>query len=138
MVAGAGRSHTAGMETTRSRRSVFIVEDSRIVRERLVALLDETQNVCVIGEASTAKDAVEGILRTRPDWVVLDLQLIGSSGIEVLREVRARVPDTRFVVLTSFGTTQYRRVCMQAGADHFFDKTQTAALRELIAAPSKH
>jgi DNA-binding NarL/FixJ family response regulator len=135
MAAGAADSHTGGMETKATPRSVFIVEDSPVVRQRLVALLDETAGVCVVGEADTPKDAVEGILRTRPDWVLLDVQLIGGTGIDVLRQVRARVPDTTFVVLTNLANVHYRKCCIDAGADHFFDKTQTIAVREIIAGP---
>jgi len=116
-------------------RSVFIAEDSRIVRERLVAMLDEIDGVSVVGEAESAQDAVQGILDTRPDWVLLDLQLIGGTGIDVLRQVRSRVPDTKFVVLTNLSTPQYRRICFEAGANHFFDKTQVMTVREVIAGP---
>lgn len=123
------------METTAMPRTVFIVEDSPIVRKRLVALMGETEGVSVVGEADTPQDAVDGILRTRPTWVLLDIQLIGGTGIDVLRRVRTRVPGTRFIVLTQLDNPQYRRICMQAGADHFFDKTQITAVREIIAGP---
>ncbi len=115
--------------------SVFVVEDSPIVRKRLVALLDETPGVAIVGEADCPDDAVEGIRRTRPDWVVLDIQLIGGTGIDVLRRVRADVPKTGFIVLTHLGIAPYRRLAEAAGADYFLDKTETAKLREIIAAP---
>jgi DNA-binding NarL/FixJ family response regulator len=120
---------------TDNRTHVFIVEDSPIVRKRLVAMMDETEGVSVVGEADTEKDAVEGILRTRPDWVLLDVQLIGGSGIEVLRQVRRQVPDTGFIVLTNFNTPQYRRVCIQEGASHFVDKMQVSEIKEILAGP---
>jgi DNA-binding NarL/FixJ family response regulator len=133
---------TASADATRAReaasRSVFIAEDSRIVRARLVAMLDETGGVAVVGQAETAQDAVQGILDTRPDWVLLDLQLIGGSGIEVLRRVRSRVPQTKFIVLTNLSTPQYRRVCLEAGADHFLDKTQAMTVRDVIAGPRQN
>src|SRR5690348_1131190 len=112
----AAGPHTGGMEKTTAPRTVFIVEDSRIVRNRLVALMGEIEGVSVVGEADTPQDAVDGILRTRPTWVLLDIQLIGGTGIEVLRRARAQVPDTRFIVLTQQDNAQYRRTCMQAGA----------------------
>jgi DNA-binding NarL/FixJ family response regulator len=131
----AAGPHTGGVEKVVAPRSVFIVEDSPIVRKRLVALMGEIEGVSVAGEADTPQDAADGILRARPDWVLLDIQLIGGTGIEVLRQVRTRVPGTRFIVLTHMDNPQYRRICMQAGADYFFDKTQTTAIREIIAGP---
>ena len=126
------------MENIIPPRSVFIVEDSRIVRERLAALVGEIEGVSVVGEADNPQDAVDGILRKRPDWVLLDIQLIGGTGLEVLRRVRTRVPGTRFIVLTQLDNPQYRRTCIEAGADHFFEKTQTTAVRDIIAGPFRH
>ena len=136
MVRPCPGSHTGGMQNVQdSRTHVFIVEDSPIVRKRLVAMMDETEGVSVVGEADTEKGAVEGILRTRPDWVLLDVQLTDGNGIEVLRQVRKQVPDTGFIVLTNFNTPQYRRTCIQAGASHFVDKMQVTAIKEILAGP---
>jgi len=117
------------------RTSIFIVEDSVSIRERLVVMLGDMDGVSVVGEADTPRAAVEGILRTRPHLVVLDIQLIGGSGIDVLREARPQTPGTVFVVLTNHPNPQYRRICMEAGAAYFFDKsTEIARVREVIAA----
>ncbi len=115
--------------------TVFIVEDSPIVHERLVEMMLDAKGVSIAGHADNANDAIEGILRTRPDWVLLDLQLINSSGIEVLRGVRERVPDTGFIVMTNFNTPQYRRICTEAGASHFLDKTQATLIKEIVTGP---
>lgn len=110
------------MEMRRDRK-VFVVEDSASVRGRLVELLGEIDGVSVVGEAATPDEAVAGILRTKPHCVVLDLQLIDGTGVEVLRTVRADSPEIAFVVLTNHPTAQYRRVCMEAGAAFFLDKS---------------
>ena len=102
---------------------VFIVEDSPAIRARLVELLSTIENVRIVGEADTPTDAVQGILDKRPDCVVLDIQLIGGTGMEVLRAVTPRAPATEFIVLTNHATPQYRRFYMEAGARWFFDKT---------------
>jgi len=116
---------------SRPHTSVFIVEDSPNVRQRLVAMLGETESVSVVGEADTPGDAIAGILRTRPDWVVLDIQLIGGTGIQVLREVHAQVPDTEFIVLTNIGSG-YQSICAEAGASHFVDKRDADTLKDII------
>jgi DNA-binding NarL/FixJ family response regulator len=114
--------------------NVFIVEDSESIRRRLAGLLGDIEGVTVVGQADTPREALEGILRTRPDSVVLDIQLIGGSGLEVLRKAHPQVPATVFIVVTNHADPQYRRVCMQAGAAYFFDKSsEIAKVREVIA-----
>ena len=114
----------AAMEKTATERiTAFLVEDSLPIRERLVALLTGTQGIAIVGEADTPKGAVEGILRTRPDSVVLDIHLSGGSGLEVLRTVRPMAPGTVFVVLTNHPNSQYRRIFADAGASAFLDKS---------------
>lgn len=114
------------MENTPSpgaRIKAFVVEDSPHVRLRLSALLSQTDRIVIVGEADTPKNAVEGILRTHPDCVVLDIHLAGGSGLEVLKTVLPISPDTVFVVLTNQPTMQYRRIFTDAGASAFLDKT---------------
>jgi two-component system response regulator DevR len=129
--------HTALMEraTSEVRNRVFIVEDSPALRERLAALLGDIEGVSVVGEADSVRTAVEGILRTRPESVVLDIQLLDGSGIEVLRRVCPQAPEVVFVVLTNHANPQYRRICMEAGASHFLDKsTEIGKIKEVITA----
>lgn len=116
------------------RTHVFIVEDSAQVRQRLTGMLGGIEGVAVVGEAETPDEALEGILRTRPDSVLLDLHLIGGSGLEVLRRAQPQTPGTVFIVLTNHADPQYRRACMEAGAAYFFDKTRDLEkVRDVIA-----
>jgi DNA-binding NarL/FixJ family response regulator len=112
---------------------VFIVDDSPPIRERLIELL-AGDAVTVVGEAETPGDAIAGIRRTRPDCVVLDLKLIGGSGIEVLHSLRPEFPDTTFIVLSNHSDVPYRRSCEAAGASFFLDKTtEFGKIASLIA-----
>ena len=136
MVRRAGGTDTGGMENLshQTRTRAFVVENSPSIRERLCGLLGEVKGVSIVGEAATPLAAVEGILRTRPDVVVLDIHLTGGSGIEVLRRVRPETPGVVFIVLTNDPNPHYRRACMEAGASHFLDKTaEFGKLREVIA-----
>jgi DNA-binding NarL/FixJ family response regulator len=118
---------------TRNCSRVFIVEDSAPIRSRLVELLGEIEGVCVVGEAETPGDAVTGIQQTKPHCVVLDYQLIGGTGVDVLRAVHPTSPEIAFVVLTNHPNAQYRRVCMEAGADWFLDKsTEFGKIKEVV------
>ncbi|HEX8845298.1 MAG TPA: response regulator transcription factor [Pyrinomonadaceae bacterium] len=102
---------------------VFIVEDSTVVRERLMALLTDVQGVEIIGHAEDAACASEFIRIFRPDTVILDLKIQGGSGIDVLREIRQLVPPPLIMVVTNNAIPQSRQRCFDAGADFFLDKT---------------
>ena len=112
------------MQTARTdRTNVFLVENSAPIRMRLAEMLGDMQGVAIVGEAETPASAIEGILRTHPHSVVLDIQLNGGSGIEVLRKVRSVNPGIIFIMLTNHPNPQYRRICMEAGASYFLDKS---------------
>jgi DNA-binding NarL/FixJ family response regulator len=128
-------ANAAGSAASRAPTRVFLVEDSAPILERLTEMLAAIEGVLIIGSAGNAPEASAAILRERPDTVVLDLRLATGSGIDVLRQVHSAAPEVDFIVLTNFATPQYRRVCLQAGASHFIDKsTQIGEVRRLVAA----
>jgi DNA-binding NarL/FixJ family response regulator len=102
---------------------VFIVDDSPVIRERLLHLLEEFPNVEVVGEADIAFEAINSIRRLRPQLVVLDISMPGGSGIYVLETIAKERPRPVVIMLTNFATDQYRRRCHQLGANYFFDKS---------------
>ncbi|HQW20555.1 MAG TPA: response regulator transcription factor [Rhodocyclaceae bacterium] len=102
---------------------VFVVEDSPIVQERLLAMLSDLHQVEVAGVADNTDDAVSDILRLRPDAVVLDIKLRVGSGIEVLKEIRRLGSQSATIMLTNHANEEFRRHCMALGADYFYDKT---------------
>lgn len=102
---------------------VFVVEDSPIVRERLITMLEEIASVELAGEASSAPEAIDGIARTRPDAVIVDLMLARGSGIDVLHAIAREGFEAKTIVLTNYPTDEFFRKCMEAGADYFLDKT---------------
>lgn len=101
---------------------VFIVEDSRVVREHLVAMLSDLQGIEIIGYADHATDATESIRILRPDAVVLDMQIHGGSGIGVLRAIRRLQPPPIVVIFTNDPIPQSRQRYLDAGADFYLDK----------------
>lgn len=102
---------------------VFLVEDSAIIRERLLQLLGGLEGVEVVGDADNAVDAITGILAAGPDVVVLDIKLKNGSGIDVLKRVKQSLPSVTVIMLTNYATSEYRRRCLEAGAEYFLDKT---------------
>jgi DNA-binding NarL/FixJ family response regulator len=102
---------------------IYIVDDSAAIRSRLNDMLNRVEGVRVVGEAAAASTAVTEILSLRPHSVLLDLNLEGSSGMQVLRAIHPQAPDIVFVVLTNHAEPQYRRACERAGATYFLDKS---------------
>lgn len=102
---------------------VFIVDASSIVREHLVALLCDVQGIEITGQAENAAEAIQSIKVLRPDAVILDLQIQGGNGIEVLRDIKRGATSPLVMVFTNDPSPQSELQRMQAGADFFLDKT---------------
>jgi DNA-binding NarL/FixJ family response regulator len=104
---------------------VFVVEDSAPVRERLIEMIREIDDIEVVGEADTFDKAVNGIMNTRPDVAVLDIKLAndGGSGIDVLIQVRKGLPEMKAIVLSNYATPQHMKASADAGAEYFLDKS---------------
>ena len=113
-------NHMAGADM-----KVFVVEDSAAVRERLIEMIREIENIEVVGEADTYDAAVSGILSTRPDVAVLDIKLADErgSGIDVLSEVKRGLPAMKAIVLSNYATPQHMKASADAGAEYFLDKS---------------
>lgn len=110
-------------EAARFDMKIFVVEDSAAVRERLVEMIREVEDVAVVGEAASCAAAVAGMLGARPDVAILDISLPDGSGIEVLARVKREVPDLRGIVLTNYVTPQHLKASADAGAEYFLDKS---------------
>ena len=104
----------------------FIVEDSPVIRENLVAALEEMAPIEVVG---TAEDEVERACRGWPtpqnrcDLVVVDIFLKSGSGLGVLKAAPTRGRAAKLVVLSNYATPDMRRKCLELGADRVFDKS---------------
>jgi two-component system, NarL family, response regulator DevR len=95
---------------------VFLLDDHEVVREGLRGLLEAAGDMTVVGEASTAAEALNRIPATRPDVAVLDVRLPDGNGVEVCREVRAQMPSVACLMLTSFADDEALFNAIMAGA----------------------
>lgn len=115
-------------------QTVYLVEDSAIVRERLEAMLAQVPQARVVGHAGSAREAISDILAKRPDVVLCDLNLTQGTGFDVLRALTAQAPGIECYMLSNFATQPYRRLAAELGARDFFDKSsEFERVRDVVA-----
>ncbi len=105
--------------------NIYLVEDSPVIRESLVATLEELVPAQVVGAAEDEATAVRWLADpSHPvDLVIVDIFLKGGSGLGVLRAAQALPKRYRLVVLSNYATPYMRRECLALGADRVFDKS---------------
>ena len=104
-------------------KRVYVVDDSDFVRERLIEMLSELEEVEIVGGTGDPQEALAAIGEMLPDAVILDIRLPGRSGVEVLRDLKKEEPSPLVIILTNYPYPQYRKECTEAGADHFLNKS---------------
>lgn len=117
---------------------IFLVDDHAVVREALRSLIAQQRDLAVCGEADDTVDAARAIAETGPDVVVMDISLRDSTGLELLRQVRARHQATRVLVLSMHDEKLYAERCIRAGAHGYVMKAESSkrflfAIREVMA-----
>ena len=101
---------------------LLVVDDHRVVRSGLIALLSQHAGFQVVGEAGTVREAVEQTQAQRPDVVLMDVRLPDGRGYDACREIRRLLPETRVLFLTSFADEEIVLESLDAGADGYLLK----------------
>lgn len=114
--------------------SLLVSDDSTYVRQHLVSMLSKLPKVEVIGEAENIAETIEAVQELEPDAIILDIHMPDGSGIDVLKYVKQHVPETIVIMLTNHANAIYKRACLKAGANYFFDKsTEFERAAEVLA-----
>ena len=120
------RTQRCALPRTRRTRAlrVVIVEDSARILTHLAEELSGIDHLCIAGTAATEADALRLLGQGNWDLAILDLQLKEGNGLRVLKAVREQVADSGTIaVFTNYAFPQYRKRCLELGADYFFDKS---------------
>ncbi len=130
-------TNTAPARKTR----VMLVDDHAIVRQGIRMVLESELDIQVVAEADSMRRAVDGAIRTRPDVILMDVRLFEGNGIEATREIRARVPQSKVIIVTSFDDDEALFASIMAGASGYLlkrvDSAQLVrAIREVAAGNS--
>ena len=105
--------------------SIVLADDHTILREGLRALLTSDSNFEIVGEARDGREAVRCVEKLLPDLLLMDLSMPRMSGMDAIREIKRRYPDTKIIALTVHKTEEYLLTTLQAGADGYVLKDAT-------------
>ena len=108
----------------RKRAAIVVVDDHPILRRGLIALLEGEPDLEVRGEAASAQAAIQVIAQEAPDLAIVDLGLDGSDGMDLIKAIRMRHPQTRMVVLSMHDESVYAERVLRAGAHGYVTKQQ--------------
>lgn len=115
----------ADRRSCRSRKvTLFIVDDSAIIVEKITELLQDVNGITSIKSCLSFQEAVDNINRYKPAVVLLDINLPGKSGIELLRFIKANYADIIVIMVTNQNSDYYRKLCLEIGAYEFVDKSK--------------
>jgi two-component system response regulator NreC len=116
----------------REKGKIVIAEDHTILREGLRALLSSQEALEVVGEAEDGREAIRQVEELAPDLILMDLSMPKMNGVEAIREIRRRVPETKILALTVHKAEEFILEVLQAGADGYIPKD--ASSNELMMA----
>ncbi len=107
---------------------VLLVDDHALIRTGNALVIEATDDMIVVGEASSGEEAVAQAVDLGPDVALMDVRMPGIGGIEATRRIVAARPETRVIVLTTFDLDEYAFASLHAGASAFLLKSATPAL----------
>ncbi len=105
---------------------IFIVDDHPILRQGLVKLIDEEKNMHSVGEAGNATEAMKGIEKEKPDLVLVDISLEGTSGLELTKMILAKYPKMLILILSMYDESIYVERVLKAGAKGYLTKREAS------------
>lgn len=126
------------MQGKMKKTQIYLVDDHPLVRESLISLINQQPDLAVCGESDSAARAMREMLAIQPDLAIMDLSLKGSSGLELIKAVKAKMRRLSIVVLSVHDERLYAERCIRAGASAYVMKREPSkriivAVREVLA-----
>jgi len=117
---------------------IVIADDSGLMRERLQQMLSPIEQLEIVGSFANGIETLEALRTLKPDLAILDLNMPGLNGLQVLSEICKEGKNLKFIILTLYASRYYQKLAIHSGADYFFSKVddfETVGLlvREMIA-----
>ncbi len=106
----------------KGKTKILLADDHELVRDGIIALLENEDNLEVVNEAANGKEALEIIEKNTPDLLIVDIRMPELNGIEVVKKVKKDFPDLKTLVLSMHDSSEYVVQCVEAGADGYLLK----------------
>ena len=121
-----------------ARKKIFLVDDHPMMREGLAQLISQEKDLAVCGEAEDAAGALQQIEQLRPDLALVDITLRTTNGLELIKDLRLRVPDLAVLVISMHEESLYAERVLRAGGRGYIMKQEggkklMAAIRHVLA-----
>lgn len=123
---------TKQAETKDTRKRILLVDDHAVVRFGIAQLINRQSDLVVIGEEEDARKALDSIIRLKADLIIADLSLKDSSGLELIRNIKAQFPSLPILVVSVHDETVYAEIAFRAGALGYLMKQE--ALEKIVTA----
>jgi len=118
---------------------LLIADDSKLLCSRLVEMLSPLKGLEIVCQAHTVPETITAIHKIKPHAAILDIRMPGGTGIDVLNDLKKKKSSTKTIIFTNYPYPQYRKKCMECGADYFFDKyTEFEKLKALVEKLANH
>ena len=105
-------------------KTILIIDDSLLITERIQVMLNGWEKIGTVERAGDYPAALQLLTTVPPDIVLLDINLPGRSGLDLLRHIKGNYPSIRVIMLTNQSGDFYRNICKKLGADYFIDKSK--------------
>ena len=121
-----------------SKARILVVDDHPVVRQGLLHFINQQEDFVGCGEASNSTEALQIAISTKPDLAIVDVRLKNEDGLELIKELKARVPEMRILMLSQYDLPLYAERALRSGALGFVVKAQAAdeiitAIRSVLA-----
>ncbi len=101
---------------------ILLADDSSLILERIQNIVSKFKQVEIVGSCKTGVETLDALRRLKPDFTIVDINMPGLSGLDVLKEIRKENKILKFLILTFYASENYRQIAMQSGADFFLSK----------------
>ncbi|MES1220303.1 MAG: response regulator transcription factor [Bacteroidota bacterium] len=112
--------------------TILIVDDNINFIKRMISMLDDLDNINYINVANNFDEANRSFMAERPDLVLLDINMPGKSGIDLLRQIKSSEWKCQVIMITNHADSYYKELCTDLGASYFLDKSSEFGMVPLI------
>jgi DNA-binding NarL/FixJ family response regulator len=103
--------------------NVYIIEDSELIKHRIIRLLSAVDNINIVGSSEDLENAFPAINAVKPDVIILDISVEKNKGFKMIREITSINPHPIIIMFTNYDFQSYKEKSFEHGADYYLDKS---------------